>query len=223
MRFIFSISLVLAIFVNGTFAQDESLLGKDLTISLGATKNRFFEDDQFRVAVPIELPLLINYGVNKKIEFGVEVSPMIFNDRSNFDFNGIDSLRNHFGGFMQNYNGVLQYSVNNNYRFNGYMQATGGYSYLHKKQWIRGTLNELIGSGYNFSFGGGLRYQMGNMYDDVFPWFFDFSVNYTRYNLEISDYKIKGEQQPKSDNAWNDLKFGSIDVSFRIGYRFRKK
>lgn len=205
------------------YSQDESLLGKDFTISIGATKNRFFEDREFEVAVPIELPILFNFAINKHFEIGLEASPMIFNDRSNFDFNGIDSLRNHFGGFMQNYNGLVQYSLNNNYRFNGYAQAGYGYSFLHKKQWIRGDLSEVIGNGTNWSIGGGLRYQMGNMYDDVFPWFFDFSLAYTKYNLVISNYKVNGEQQPKTSNTWDDLKFGSIDVTFRIGYRFRSK
>ena len=103
------------------------------------------------------------------------------------------------------------------------MQAGGGYTLLHKKQLIIGDLNELIGDGYSYSFGGGLRYQLGNEYNDVYPWFFDFSLVYTRFNFLISEYTINGETQPASNKSWTPLNFGSIDVILRLGYRFRKK
>ena len=106
---------------------------------------------------------------------------------------------------------------------NGYFQLNGGYSALHKKQWINGEINELIGEGYNWSLAGGLRYQLGNMYDDVFPWFFDFSLAYTRFNIQVDKYAIGGILQPKNEQSWSDIKFGSIDAVMRIGYRLRFK
>jgi hypothetical protein len=106
---------------------------------------------------------------------------------------------------------------------NGYIQVNGGYSSLHKKQYIGGDFKELVGEGYNWSLAGGLRYQLGNMYDDVFPWFFDFSLAYTRFNIQIDKYAVNNEIQPETESSWNDLKFGSIDVVIRIGYRIRFK
>ena len=76
---------------------------------------------------------------------------------------------------------------------------------------------------YNWSFGGGIRYQLGNEYDDVFPWFFDISLVYTRYNINTTAYKINTISQPKGEGYWNDLKFGSLDVIMRFGYRLRFK
>lgn len=205
---------------------DEALWGSDLTFSIGAGKNKFFENEQdaeFILASPIEIPISLNIGLSKKIEVGVEWSPILFNDRSPYIVWGGDSSRNQFGGHLQS--GILnfQYSLNNNYRMNGYFLANGGYSSLHKKQWISGDYNELIGEGYNWAIGGGLRYQLGNMYDDVFPWYFDFSLSYTRMNINITEYSINDISQPKGESSWNDLNFGSIDVVMRIGYRIRFK
>lgn len=210
------------------FAQkkSESLKGSDITFSLGAGKNRFLEKEEegkFLIAAPIELPINMNIGISKKVEIGAEWSPIIFNDRSSYNFEGYDSTKNKFGGYLQSMNLNLLYSLNNNYRMNGYLQLNGGYSALHKKQFVGGKLNELVGEGYNWSFGGGLRYQLGNMYDDVFPWFFDFSLVYTRFNLQIDRYAIDNVIQPETESSWNDLKFGSIDVVIRIGYRIRFK
>ena len=83
-------------------------------------------------------------------------------------------------------------------------------------------LNEVIGEGYNWSFGGGIRYQLGNEYDDVFPWFFDISLVYTLHNINTTAqnqyyFTTKGE------GIGTDLKFGSLDVIMRFGYRLRFK
>lgn len=206
--------------------KDESLKGKDITFSIGAGKNKFFEkqnQEEFLIAAPIELPINFNIGLSKKIEIGAEWTPIVFNDKSPYNFDGYDSTMNKFGGHLQSMNFNIQYSLNNNYRMNGYIQLNGGYSALHKKQWVSGDLTELFGEGYNWSLAGGLRYQLGNMYDDVFPWFFDFSLAYTRFNIQIDKYAIDGVIQPEGERSWNDLKFGSIDVVMRIGYRLRFK
>lgn len=218
------------LFISSSFLfaqkKSESLKGGDITFSLGAGKNRFLEteeDGKFLIAAPIELPINLNVGINKKLEIGAEWAPIIFNDKSSYNFDGYDSTKNKFGGYLQSMNLNLLYSLNNNYRMNGYIQVNGGYSSLHKKQYIGGDFNELVGEGYNWSLGGGLRYQLGNMYDDVFPWFFDFSLAYTRFNIQIDKYAVNNEIQPETESAWNDLKFGSIDVVIRIGYRIRFK
>lgn len=218
--------LILTSLSGYTQQKDESLKGKDITFSIGAGKNKFFEkqnQEEFLIAAPIELPINFNVGLSKKIEIGAEWTPIVFNDKSPYNFDGYDSTMNKFGGHLQSMNFNIQYSLNNNYRMNGYVQLNGGYSALHKKQWISGVLNELVGEGYNWSLAGGLRYQLGNMYDDVFPWFFDFSLAYTRFNIQIDKYAISGVLQPTGESSWNDLKFGSIDVVMRIGYRFRLK
>jgi len=206
------------------FSQDETTLPKDITISVGAGKNRFYEEKEFILAAPLEAPILINIGIFKNTEIGFEFSPVFFNDKSAYNLSTeIDSTRNHFGGNILSYNAHLQHSLMNTFRMSAYIQAGGGYSALHKKQIIIGDLNELIGSGYSYTFGGGLRYQLGNEYDDVFPWFFDFSLVYTKFNFKISEYSVDGKSQPKSSESWDPLKFGSIDVILRFGYRFRKK
>lgn len=206
--------------------KEASLKGKDITFSLGAGKNKFFEKQnrkEFLLAAPIELPMNINVGLSKTLEIGAEWTPIVFDDKSPFNFSGYDSTRNEFTGHLQSINFNIQYSVNNTYRMNGYFQLNGGYSALHKKQWVSGALNELVGEGFNWSLAGGLRYQLGNMYDDVFPWFFDFSLAYTRFNIQIDSYTINNVLQPPGESSWNDLKFGSIDVVMRIGYRIRFK
>ena len=216
------------LFISSSFLfaqkKSESLKGGDITFSLGAGKNRFLETEEagkFLIAAPIELPINLNVGINKKLEIGAEWAPIIFNDKSSYNFEGYDSTKNKFGGYLQSMNLNLLYSLNNNYRMNGYIQVNGGYSSLHKKQYIGGDFNELVGEGYNWSLAGGLRYQLGNMYDDVFPWFFDFSLAYTRFNIQIDKYAVNNEIQPETESSWNDLKFGSIDVVIRIGYRIR--
>lgn len=203
--------------------RDESLLGKDITLSVGAGKNKMFENYQFELAAPLEVPLNLNIGLSKTLEIGLEWAPILFNDKSQYNFEGYDSTRNQFSGNLQNSNFNVQYSLNNYYRMNGYLQLNGGYSYLHKKQWIVGDLNEVIGEGYNWSFAGGVRYQLGNEYDDVFPWFFDISLAYSRYNINITRYTINKISQPKGERYWDDLKFGSLDVVMRFGYRIRLK
>ena len=226
MKNIVILILILTSLSGYTQQKDESLKGKDITFSIGAGKNKFFEkqnQEEFLIAAPIELPINFNVGLSKKIEIGAEWTPIVFNDKSPYNFDGYDSTMNKFGGHLQSMNFNLQYSLNNNYRMNGYVQLNGGYSALHKKQWVSGDLNELIGEGYNWSLAGGLRYQLGNMYDDVFPWFFDFSLAYTRFNIKIDKYAINGDLQPNGESSWNDLKFGSIDVVMKIGYRFRFK
>jgi hypothetical protein len=218
--------LILTSLSGYTQQKDESLKGKDITFSIGAGKNKFFEkqnQEEFLIAAPIELPINFNVGLSKKIEIGAEWTPIVFNDKSPYNFDGYDSTMNKFGGHLQSMNFNIQYSLNNNYRMNGYVQLNGGYSALHKKQSISGDLNELVGEGYNWSLAGGLRYQLGNMYDDVFPWFFDFSLAYTRFNIQIDKYAINNILQPPGESSWNDLKFGSIDVVMRIGYRLRFK
>lgn len=207
-----------------TYGQDEATLPKDITFSIGAGKNRFFEDREFELAAPLSVPILLNVGIFKNTEFGVEFNPILFNDRSAYNLStDIDSTRNHFSGNILNYNGIIQHSLVNNFRMSGYVKVGGGYTTLHKQQWIVGDLNELIGTGYNYSFGGGLRYQLGNEYDDVYPWYFDFSLVYTRFNIEIDEYTIDNVTQPSSSKSWQPLNFGSIDVILRLGYRFRKK
>ena len=226
MKNIVVLILILTSLSGYTQQKDESLKGKDITFSIGAGKNKFFEkqnQEEFLIAAPIELPINFNVGLSKKIEIGAEWTPIVFNDKSPYNFDGYDSTMNKFGGHLQSMNFNIQYSLNNNYRMNGYVQLNGGYSALHKKQSISGDLNELVGEGYNWSLAGGLRYQLGNMYDDVFPWFFDFSLAYTRFNIQIDKYAINNILQPPGESSWNDLKFGSIDVVMRIGYRFRFK
>ena len=226
MKNIVVLILILTSLSGYTQQKDESLKGKDITFSIGAGKNKFFEkqnQEEFLIAAPIELPINFNVGLSKKIEIGAEWTPIVINDKSPYNFDGYDSTMNKFGGHLQSMNFNIQYSLNNNYRMNGYVQLNGGYSALHKKQSISGDLNELVGEGYNWSLAGGLRYQLGNMYDDVFPWFFDFSLAYTRFNIQIDKYAINNILQPPGESSWNALKFGSIDVVMRIGYRFRFK
>lgn len=218
-----SILFFLLIISNFSFAQDEAVLAKDVTFSIGAGKNRFFEEREFGIASPLEVPVGFNIGLSKFVEIGFDFTPIFFNDRSAYDFSGLDSTKNHFAGHLLNYNANLHYSLVNNFRMSGYVVVNGGYSNLHKKQWIIGDLNELKGEGYNYSFGGGLRYQLGNEYDDVFPWYFDFSIVYTKFNLKMTSYTIDGITQPSINNSWDPLEFGSIDVNLRIGYRLRFK
>ena len=223
MRFLIFNIFLFATLISIGQQNDESLIAKDLTISIGAGKNKFFEEREFELTAPLEVPTQLNLGLSKKLEIGLEWSPIIFNDRFSYNIFNSDSLRSvHKGGIN---NGIfnIQYSMNNNYRMNGYIQAGGGYTYLHKKQWIIGDLNELIGEGYNWSIGGGLRYQLGNIYDDVFPWFFDVSLAYTRFNINITEFSINEVLEPKESPSWQDLNFGSIDVLLRFGYRFRVK
>tara|TARA_B110000211_G_C14060185_1_gene545172 strand:+ start:1076 stop:1747 length:672 start_codon:yes stop_codon:yes gene_type:complete len=216
--------LFIIISASPLYSQGETVLPKDVTISLGAGKNRFYEEREFILAAPLEAPILLNIGIFKNTELGFEFAPLFFNDRSAYNLSTeIDSTKNHFGGNILSFNAHVQHSLLNTFRMSAYVQAGGGYTALHKKQLIIGNLNELIGDGYSYSFGGGLRYQLGNEYNDVYPWFFDFSLVYTKYNFVISEYTINGDTQPETNESWDPLNFGSVDVILRFGYRFRKK
>jgi hypothetical protein len=218
------ILLFILITASPVHSQDETVLPKDVTISIGAGKNRFYEEREFLLAAPLEAPILVNIGIFKNTELGFEFAPLFFNDRSAYNLSTeIDSTKNHFGGNILSYNAHVQHSLINTFRMSAYVQAGGGYTALHKKQLIIGDLNELIGDGYTYSFGGGLRYQLGNEYNDVYPWFFDFSLVYTKYNFNISEFNINDVSQQQIDESWAPLNFGSVDVILRFGYRFRKK
>lgn len=206
-------------------AQDDLALKQgDISISFGAGSNRYLESENFTTTTPLEAPIELNVGLNKYFEVGTEWSITFFNNKTqNGTTRNIDTTKNKSIGNMINYSGSIKYSLNNNYRSNGYLVAGGGFSDLNKRTWIGGKFHEQYGEGYNWMIGGGLRYQLGNMYDDVFPWFFDFSLTYTRYKHGIMQFLVDNELQPRVESGWDDLNFGSIDVAIRIGYRIRYK
>lgn len=221
-------SKLLYFFLFATFISigqsDFSLQQGDVTVSFGAGSNRYFETKNFEGTTPFEIPVNITVGLSKKLELGTEFSVTFFNDKTqNGSIQDIDTTKNKSIGNLLNYGGVLKYSLNNTYRSNSYLLAGGGYSDLNKRSWITGRLQELYGEGYYWEFGGALRYHLGNMYDDVFPWFFDFSLTYKRYNFNITEFSVDEVIQPRTESSWDDLKYGSIDVAIKVGYRIRYK
>ena len=75
MKNIVILILILTSLSGYTQQKDESLKGKDITFSIGAGKNKFFEkqnQEEFLIAAPIELPINFNVGLSKKIEIGAD-------------------------------------------------------------------------------------------------------------------------------------------------------
>ena len=202
--------------------KDLGMLRNDFSISIGAGKNKFFEDE-FEFVAPYMANLSLDYVLFKNFELGLEYSPVFFSDRSNVNFANTGPAKNRNFGGIQSLGGNLKYGIYNDYGVLAYLTAGGKYAVLDRNQYDEGDLREIDGEGHYFSGGFGVRYQLGNEHGDVFPWFFEMSVLYTRTHFNVLHYSINEEVQPKSSEVWDDMDFNGIDVIIRFGYRFRKK
>ena len=97
------------------------------------------------------------------------------------------------------------------------------YSDLKKNQYIEGLYHEKHGTGKQIMGGFGVRYHLGDEFGTIYPWFFEISGLWSRHNYSINTFRIEGESQSFSDSNWQDLKFGSLDINIKFGYRFRAK
>lgn len=216
--------IIFLIYVSSAnlFAQDLTMQGGDLSFSIGAGKNRYFEKE-FDLFAPMTFPVNINYGINRYVELGLLYHPVIFTDRSNVDLGRGEEARNQSLGGIQAFGGSTKISVYNEYGIFGYLEAGAAYSSLRKDQYIEGVFNEKRGTGYQLFGGLGARYQLGDEYGEIYPWFFEISLMWVRHDYTIDSYKIASELQPRSDDDWDDLKFPSLDVFIKFGYQFRTK
>lgn len=209
-------------FAGDDEVKDLGMLPGDFSISVGAGKNKFFHDE-FELVAPYMANLSLDYVLFKNFELGIEYAPVFFSDRNTVNFvNTAPNVDRNFGG-MQCIGGNLKYGIYNDYGVLAYLSAGGKYSLLDRNQYTEGNFREIDGEGYYFSGGIGVRYQLGNEHGDVFPWFFEMSVLYTRSQFKVTEYRFNEEVQPKTSSGWNDLDFNGIDVIIRFGYRFRKK
>lgn len=218
--------LLLVLTSNAAFSEeDEKDFGMqkgDFSISIGGGKNVFF-DDEFDLVAPYLVPGALNFALTNKLEIGLEYAPTFFADRNNVNFGATSAAKNHQFGGIQAFGGDLKYAVYNDYGVMAYFSGGGKYASLDKNQYNEGELQELDGTGRIISIGAGVRYQLGDEDGDVFPWFFDLGIFYTRSHYAISSYKTDGNLQPTTDSHYQDLNFGGLDVVLRFGYRFRKK
>lgn len=211
----------LLIFLN-FFGQEPTLQGGDFTVSIGAAKNRFFEED-FDLFAPFSLPVSIGYGINKHVELNMLYNPTIFDDRSSVDLSVSTQARNERLGGIQSFGAGGKVSTFNDLGMLGFLEFGSLFSLLDQQQYINGVFHERNGSGYQLFGGFGLRYQLGNEYGDIYPWYFEISVLWTQHIYEIDDYRIEGEVQPRTDDDWESLNFGSIDAAIKVGYRLRTR
>lgn len=223
-RILFSVMLLGLVSTVG-YAQDEKDFGlqkNDFSFSIGAGKNKFFHDE-YELVAPYMVNVSLDYAFLNKFEVGIEYSPVFFADRSNVNFVNVSAEKNtNFGG-IQNLGGNLKYGVYNDYGVLAYLVGGGKYGVLNRNQYIEGDLRELDGEGYSIVAGIGVRYQLGDEYGDVFPWFFEMSLLYSRNTFNITNYTLNEEVQDRRFDSWNDLKYNGLDVVIRFGYRFRKK
>ena len=224
-----TVALVLCLFfaIQGVSAADEKkhqgMTKGDFSVSLGAGKNIYF-DEEFEFVAPYMLPLNISFALGDKVEVGLKYAPIFFADRSNITFENATSVeKNHKFGGIQTFGGDVKYAVYNDYGVMAFLSGGGMFNFMNKNEFDDGLLYELDGAGLSLTGGLGVRYQLGDDDGDLFPWYFEMGLYYSRVNYEITDYKLDGEVQPDNFERWGDLKFNALDVAISFGYRFRKK
>ena len=216
---------LLVCFVNPLFSEESSNKGLqkgDLSVSLGAGKTVLFHK-QFETVAPYLLTANIEYAFLNSLEVGLEYTPLFFANKSNVDFNNASALKNHNFGGIQIGGLNVKYNVYNDYGVAAYFSGGIKYSVLDKNTYIDGQLHEIDGKGLNYNLGFGVRYYLGDEYGDVYPWYFDMGIFYSRFNQDVLNYKLESVVQPKTDPNWGSLSYNSLDVVIRFGYRFRLK
>ncbi len=223
--------LLLIVFLSGiqsnSFAGDteEDSYGMrkgDLAVSIGGGKNIYF-DPEFDLVAPYMIPVALDFAVADKVEIGVEYTPVFFADRSNVNFVTTGSEKNHNFGNIHAMGLEAKYALYNDYGVMAYAGAGGKYNVMSKNQFVSGVLNEIKGTGHSIVLGLGVRYQLSDVEGDVYPWYFEMGLNFSKIKYEISDYMRDGATLPLTSVGWNDLNFTALDVAIRFGYRFRKK
>jgi len=217
----------MCLFSSVLFAADEQkdygMQKGDFSISVGAGKNVFF-DEEFEFVAPYMLPVSVSLALLNKLEIGVRYAPVFFADRSNVTFeNATSSAKNHKFGGIQAFGGDLKYAIYNDYGVMAFVSGGGMYNILNKNEFDAGLLYEIDGVGYSITGGLGARYQMGDDDGDLFPWYFEMGLYYSRIKYDITNYQLDGVVQPETSRRWNDLNFNGLDVTISFGYRFRSK
>lgn len=203
--------------------KDYGMQKGDFSVSVGAGKNVFF-DDEFKFVAPYMVPLSLNLAVMNKLEIGLRYVPVFFADRSNVTFeNATTAEKNHKFGGLQTFGGDLKYAVYNDYGVMAFVSGGGMYNLLNKNEFDDGQLRELDGVGYSIVGGIGARYQLGDDDGDLFPWYFEMGLYYSRIKYDIIDNKLDGVVEPETAERWNDLNFNGLDIAISFGYRFRSK
>ncbi len=201
---------------------DEALLKKDLTISLGGGKNRYYIPE-FQLFAPLSLPLTVNYAFFKSFELGLMYQPSFFNDRSNADFQRGETAKNQSLGGVQSGGFNSKISLFNENGILAFVETGLLFSELKKNQFIEGVFHEKHGTGRQIMGGFGVRYHLGDEFGTIYPWFFELSALWSQHKYDIHTFRIEGETQPSTDSNWQDLKFGALDINIKFGYRFRNK
>lgn len=219
------LALTMFMMVAPLMADDEKHYGMqkgDFTISFGAGKNIFF-DDAFELVAPYMIPVNFGYALANRWEVSLEYSPVFFADRSNVNFENTNALKNHNFGGIQSFGGQVKYAIYNDYGVMAYLAGGGKYNFLNKNEYRDDRLLETAATGYNLTGGVGVRYQLGDDHGDLFPWFFDLGLYYSRIQYDVNSFHQDGVLQPKTESGWNNLSFNGLDVVISFGYRFRSK
>lgn len=208
--------------MNAEEDEDFGMQQGDFSISVGGGKNIYFQDE-FEFVAPYMVPVSLGFAVHDKVELALEYTPVFFADRSNVNFAPTTAAKNHNYGNIHAFGGDVKYAVYNDYGVMAYFSGGGKYNIMDKNQYNNGTLEELDGTGNSIVLGFGVRYQLGDDQGDLFPWFFDIGIYYSRITYNISSFKSDGVLQPMSNSHYDPLKFNALDVAIRFGYRFRTK
>ncbi|MFT6746798.1 MAG: hypothetical protein ACJAZ2_001142 [Glaciecola sp.] len=203
--------------------KDYGMQKGDFSISVGAGKNVYF-DEEFEFVAPYMVPVSVNFALMNKLELGLRYAPVFFADRSNVTFENATSVaKNHKFGGVQAFGGDLKYAIYNDYGVMAFISGGGMYNIMNKNEYDAGALVEIDGVGYSILGGIGVRYQLGDDDGDLFPWYFEMALYYSRVKYDITDYKRDSVVQEQTSKRWNDLNFNGLDVTISFGYRFRSK
>lgn len=202
--------------------KDYGMQKGDFSISVGAGKNVFF-DEEFEFVAPYMIPVSVNFAFINKMEIGLRYAPVFFADRSNVTFENVTAAKNHNFGGIQAFGGDIKYAIYNDYGVMAFLSGGGMYNILDKNEYKDDYLHEIDGTGYSILVGLGARYQLGDDDGDLFPWYFEMGIYYSRVKYDISNYRLDEVVQPESAERWNDLNFNGLDVTLSFGYRFRSK
>jgi len=216
----------LLLFSFATKAEDDKkfygMQKGDLSFSVGAGKNVFF-DGEFEFVAPYMIPVSINIAFLDKMEIGLRYAPVFFADRSNVTFENVSAAKNHNFGGVQAFGGDLKYAIYNDYGVMAFISGGGMYNILNKNEYKNDYLHEINGQGYSVAGGIGARYQLGDDDGDLYPWYFEMGLYYSRVKYSITDYRLDEVVQPQTAERWNDMNFNGLDVTISFGYRLRSK
>jgi hypothetical protein len=200
--------------------------GGNVILALGAGKDSYFHPLFNATPAPastFEFPFTVEVMLSQTSSIGGKASAVILNDQSNAYMSASNSSKqNHNLGTLLFAAGNLNYYAYNQDRLLWKLTAEVGYGKMDKIKYVDDIRSQIKGEGMVYSAGTGLRYHLGNEYDDIYPAFFELGIMASRMNFNIKESWFDGKQLEKDDPTWDPLQFQAVNIYLSIGVRIGK-